>query len=262
MADLLLKDQTTGKPIYRAMGETEEEFYQPMTAERGMQGRRYGELNRKEQKGRAAQKAEVYTSAPTVKMMTDLIWEDPKSHTPSYRYLEITCGSAPFVTTLYDSYSLEPIPEKERCGILDRKLREIAPSSSNAEWLPLAILSLSSVYGYEWQGEALFWARRNVLTCFLEAYEKRYEAMPPEELLEQVCEIIRWNFWQMDGLSGCLPDFAKNGASLGQGKYKSQKAKREFYQGLVPCLIKDWETGEIGRFLDVGNGASPFDFRP
>ena len=50
MAELLLKDETTGKPIYKAMGDTEEEFYEPMTAEKGMEGRRYGELTRKEQR--------------------------------------------------------------------------------------------------------------------------------------------------------------------------------------------------------------------
>ena len=257
MAELLLKDETTGKPIYKAMGDTEEEFYEPMTAEKGMEGRRYGDLTRKEQKGRSAKKAEVYTPLEAVRQMTDLIWKDPKSHHPSFRWLEITCGSAPFITTLYDSYSLEPVPEKERAGILDRKFREIAPIDSNAQWLPLAILSLSSVYGYEWQGESLFWARRNVLTCFLEAYGKRYEAMPPDGVLEQICEIIRWNFWQMDGLSGCLPDFHKNGAELGHGKMKSAKAKKAFYEGLTPCLIKDWSSGEVGKFLDLLHDGDP-----
>jgi hypothetical protein len=54
----------------------------------------------------------------------------------------------------------------------------------------------------------------------------------------------------MDGLSCCLPVYGKNGADL--WKCKTKKAKEEWLKGMRPCIIKDWQTGEIGKFMDLG----------
>lgn len=250
---LLLGDRLTGKNIYMANGGGigEEEFYRPVTLEETKQFKHRWEKSREEQKARRQNKAEVYTPYACVKKMTDLFWSDPEVRKISATYLEITCGEAPFITTLRDMQDGRYVPVEERVGILDRKLA-IADSISKTDddFLPSAFLALTSCYGYDYQGDNLFFARCNVLTCFLEAYERRYTQPAPDEVIDKAADIICWNFWQMDGLSECLPMYGKNGAEL--WKCKTKKAKEEWLRGLTPCIIKDWQTGEIGKFMDVG----------
>ena len=93
-----------------------------------------------------------------------------------YRYiglrcLEITCGEAPYLTSRYDAVTNEPIPQAERIGFLDRKIRvavENTPAGS-AERKKAIDRALSSVYGFEYQGDNLFLARMNILLTWHEA---------------------------------------------------------------------------------------------
>lgn len=244
---LLLEDMTTGKNIYMGNGETEEDFYAPVTLERTKEFLHRWEKSRKEQDKRKANKAEVYTPYACVKKMTDLFWDDPEVRKLSATYLEITCGEAPFITTLRDMQDGRPIPVEERVGILDRKLAEADRlSETDSDFLPLAYLALTSVYGYEFQGDNLFFGRCNVLTCFLEAYERRYKAPAPAWVVNEAAEVVRWNFWQMDGLSCRLPIYGKNGEGLHHCKTK--KAKEEWLKGTRQCMIKNWDTGQTGPF--------------
>ena len=244
---LLLGDMTTGKNIYMGNGETEEEFYSPVTLERTKEFLHRWEKTRKEQKARKQNKAEVYTPYACVKKMTDLFWDDPEVRKISATYLEITCGEAPFITTLRDMQDGRFIPVEERVGILDRKLSEADRlAETDSDFLPLAYLALTSVYGYEFQGDNLFFGRCNVLTCFLEAFERRYKEPAPAWVVNEAAEVVRWNFWQMDGLSCRLPIYGKNGEGLHHCKTK--KAKEEWLKGTTQCMIKDWDTGEIGPF--------------
>lgn len=51
-----------------------------------------------------------------------------------FRCLEITCGEAPYLTSRYDAVTNEPIPQAERIGFLDRKIRiavENTPAGSS-----------------------------------------------------------------------------------------------------------------------------------
>ncbi len=41
------------------------------------------------------------------------------------KYLEITCGEAPFITSRYDAATGEELDEPVRMGVLDRKLRVV-----------------------------------------------------------------------------------------------------------------------------------------
>ena len=247
MKSLLLGDMTTGKNIYMGNGETEEDFYSPVTLERTKEFLHRWEKTRKEQDKRKANKAEVYTPYACVKKMTDLFWDDPGVRKLSSTYLEITCGEAPFITTLRDMQDGRLIPPDERVGILDRKLAEADRlAETDSDFLPLAYLALTSVYGYEFQGDNLFFGRCNVMTCFLEAYERRYKASAPAWVVNEAAEVVRWNFWQMDGLSCRLPIYGKNGEGLHHCKTK--KAKEEWLKGTTQCMIKDWDTGEIGPF--------------
>ncbi len=121
------------------------------------------------------------------------------------RRLEITCGEAPFVVSRYDAATGDIIPTRDRIGILDRKLRVINENAADdAEWLKWVFRALQSVYGYEFQGDNLLIARINLLMTFIDAVRERLGRDPDRIELRKAANIIAWNFWQMDGLSGTV----------------------------------------------------------
>lgn len=120
--------------------------------------------------------------------------------------LEITCGEAPFIVNRYDAANGTAVPLDERIGILDKKLavvKEIV--SSRDTWKKWAKEALESVYGYEYQGDNLLIARINVLRTLEDAIQEAgYEPYRTADL-KKLANIISWNFWQMDGLTGYVP---------------------------------------------------------
>ena len=125
------------------------------------------------------------------------------------RRLEITCGEAPYVVSRYDAATGAAIPLKDRIGILDRKLRIVNENTTGYdEWEKWTIRAFQSVYGYEWQGDSLLIARINLLMTLKEYYEDRWNEANQKELgslAKKAANIIAWNFWQMDGLTGIVP---------------------------------------------------------
>lgn len=126
------------------------------------------------------------------------------------RRLEITCGEAPYIVSRYDAATGIPIDVKDRIGILDRKLRIVNENTSERdEWLKWTLRAFQSVYGYEWQGDSLLIARINLLMTFLEHYKARWEFDPKDKAFQKtfstITNVIVWNFWQMDGLTGTVP---------------------------------------------------------
>lgn len=125
------------------------------------------------------------------------------------RRLEITCGEAPYVVSRYDAATGEPIALKDRIGILDRKLRIVNENTTEyADWEKWTIRAFQSVYGYEWQGDSLLIARINLLMTLQEYYTDRWgkdDTKRLKALARKVANIVAWNFWQMDGLTGIVP---------------------------------------------------------
>ena len=126
------------------------------------------------------------------------------------RRLEITCGEAPYVVSRYDASTGEMIDLKRRIGILDRKMRIVRENAeTREEWLKWGLRAFQSVYGYEWQGDSLLIARVNLLMTFMDYYRDAWTFDPQDTLLQktlsQVANVIAWNFWQMDGLTGTVP---------------------------------------------------------
>lgn len=120
--------------------------------------------------------------------------------------LEITCGEAPFIVSRYNASTGEIIPIEERMGVLDRKLRVVTENTDNAEdWLKWTKRAFESVYGYEYQGDNLLIGRINLLMTFLDYYQNIWKKEADQSLLTAITNIITWNFWQMDGLSGTVP---------------------------------------------------------
>ena len=122
------------------------------------------------------------------------------------RRIEITCGEAPYIVSRYDAATGEIIPLEERIGFLDRKLRVVNENAADDdEWLRWALRALQSSYGFEFQGDNLLLGRVNVLMTFAEYYEARFHRCAEEKVLRRAVNIISWNLWQMDGLTGTIP---------------------------------------------------------
>lgn len=131
--------------------------------------------------------------------------EDWKKYVDSRR-LEITCGEAPYLVSRYDVATGEMIPVSNRIGILDRKLRVVNENTdSEKSWLEWAVRAFQASYGYEFQGDNLLIARVNFLMTFEEYMQERWKRKPTPEEYRKVVNIIAWNLWQMDGLTGTIP---------------------------------------------------------
>lgn len=191
--------------------------------------------NKQEQADRTKGKAEVMTPAWVVNQMNNHCDEDwfgypnvfntEKEHSWVTNYnpiqfpdgktwqdyvssmrLEITCGEAPYLVSRYDTTTGNIIPVKDRIGILDRKLRVINENTENKEeWFKWVIRAYESTYGYEYQGDNLLIGRINLLITFVDYMIEKWNEQPTTDELRKIANIIAWNLWQMDGLSGCIP---------------------------------------------------------
>ena len=213
-----------------------------------------------EQSERTKKKAEVFNREVEHKWVinTDKIefekQNDWKKYVDSKR-LEITCGEAPYIVSRYDTTTAEIIPVKERIGILDRKLRVVNENTDNEnEWLKWCIRAFQSVYGYEFQGDNLLIARINLLTTFVEYMNDRWGHNPDDEELKKITNIIVWNLWQMDGITGTIP--------FGKPKEEyHQLSIFDFAVGIndtepeeVNCKIFDWRSNESLTYNSMKKG--------
>jgi len=210
LLSLLLKDKTTGENIIWAtdtypvfMDEKDILLHSEAIRPRV-------EKSLDEQKTRTKRKAEVFTPTWICNRMNDNIDKSSKTKTwkeyVDSRVLEITCGEAPFLVSRYDTATGEPIPLKDRAGLLDRKLKAVGKNTGvYDEWLKWAIRAFESSYGYEYQGDNLLIARINLLLTFVDYYKDRWEEEPGKRLLRHITNKIVWNIWQMDGLKNTVP---------------------------------------------------------
>ena len=198
--------------------------------------------NRAEQKSRTRIRAEIFTPREVCNLQNDLVckpfvgreWID----FIDAKFLEITCGEAPYIVNRYDAATGEPIDIAERGGLLDRKLRVVETETSTvADRIEFALRAVKSVYGYEFQGDNLFLARRNVFETVEEFLSDKITSRMLNEILPQVAEIVSWNFWQMDGLTNS-PPFTANANLFGGAN----------------CRIKDWSTNKIFEFVELLRG--------
>lgn len=142
------------------------------------------------------------TNLEKVKFKNEKDW---KKYVDSRR-LEITCGEAPFLVSRYDASTGNIIPVENRIGVLDRKLRIINENAiDEKEWLKWTIRAFQSVYGYEYQGDNLLIGRINLLMTFVDNLDFKWHREPTIKELKKIANIIAWNLWQMDGLSGTVP---------------------------------------------------------
>ena len=216
------------------------------------------EKARGEQSERTKTHAEVFTPFGVVKKMNDYMeaqwfgYESPfdadrvvfpegktwKQFVDSRR-MEITCGEAPYLVTRYDASNGTAIPLHERVGILDRKLRVVDENTSDEEWLAWVYRAFQATYGYEFQGDNVLLARLNLLLSFEEYMETRLHREPSRIEYEQLIDILTWNIWQMDGLTGTIPygKIKDECQQLALFDYESEGEQKNIQQ---PCRIFDW----------------------
>ena len=180
------------------------------------------------------------------------------------RRLEITCGEAPFLVNRYDAYTGEVIPQENRQGILDRKLRVVGENTATeAEWLRWTLRAFQSTYGYEFQGDNLLIARVNLLMTFEEALWARWQRKPTAGEYRQIICAIVWNVWQMDGLTGKIPYCNADAFhQLSLYEWLGSEAYQEHRDQQPHCRIADWRRKRSLEYLEVNKGGRnmKFDF--
>ena len=174
--------------------------------------------------------------------------------------LEIACGEAPYLVSRYDTVTGETIDVSQRIGLLDRKLRVVGENTqTEKEWIKWAIEAYKSIYGYDWQGDNVLLARENLLLTFVDYYRARFSGEPAREVLRKIAEILSWNIWQMDGLKYVIPDSCQDDIDSQISLFDegishqcpgcANNSPTE-HTGIY-CKIKDWETGEIIKFVSL-----------
>jgi hypothetical protein len=166
------------------------------------------------QKKRTKTKAEVFTPTWIVKKQNDAVDsnyanDDLETYTRR-KWLEITCGEAPYMATRYDMETGNLIPLSGRVGFVDRKLAHINRDvGDKAEWQRLVELAYKSSYGFEWNGDSLLIARENLLYTYRDYYLDKWGESPTYGLFANIAKIISYNVFQMDGLTYTIPLSAK-----------------------------------------------------
>ena len=211
---------------------------------------------KEEQKQRTKSKAEVFTPLWIVKLQNDAIdenyTEDDIDTYINRKWLEITCGEAPYMATRYDMESGEPIELDKREGFLDRKLRRINKEiDDKALWQHYVEQAYKSSYGFEWNGDSLLLARENLLYTYCDFFRSKWKGEPSLHLLESIATIISYNVFQMDGLKYIIP--------LSEKKIKEEQYELSLFGDETPEVkwkvipgkrvkIMNWKTNRMVYF--------------
>lgn len=176
--------------------------------------------------------------------------------------LEMTCGEAPYIVSRYDTVTGEEIELKNRIGLLDRKIRVVNENASEDDWYLFVKKAFQSTYGFDWQGDNVVLARLNLVYTFIDYYLDKFGTGPTEEQLTEICEIISWNIWQMDGTKFVIPNSCKDavfqmtidGTKVAVSKCEGcEKGLYKKHNGKY-CTIMDWSKNTRVKFRDMVKG--------
>lgn len=179
--------------------------------------------------------------------------------------MEMTCGEAPYLISLYDTTTGEQIPIADRIGILDRKLRIVGENTdSKEEWVSWTTEAYKATYGYEFQGDNLLLARENLMFSFMDYYQNHFNKLPDQALIEEIATIISWNLWQMDGMKFVVPYSCVNETSIQPDLFGDveetllvcsgcRSGNIEAHNGIY-CKIKDWSKNRVIKAVSLLRG--------
>lgn len=222
------------------------------------------------QKSRTKVKAEVFTPAWLVNKQVQIaLVEMQELDFDEYiesLWLEIACGEGPYIVTRYDAVTGLSIEVNNRVGFLDRKLQRINREiETQNEWFEWVIKAYKATYGYEFQGDSLLLARKNLLFTFSDYFEAKWGMKPSQLQLRRVTEIIAHNIFQMDGLTYTTP-FSSGGKNIQLSLFEDLGKEN---QPVKDTVITNWKTkktipikclanGEISMKFDVVIGNPPY----
>ena len=221
------------------------------------------EKSKYEQKDRTKIRAEVFTPTWLVKKQNGYIEAELEAlDLEDYiqvRWLEITCGEAPYMVTRYDTVTGEEIPLSERVGFVDRKLQRISREvSDEATFYELVKKAYRASYGYEYQGDSLLLARENLLATFEDYYLNKTENQPTLEQKKEIATIISYNVFQMDGLKKTSPYSAKQRQSQQLSLFADELEAQEVEESKTH--IKDWKKNRMIGFERLSSEESEMKF--
>lgn len=210
-------------------------------------------------KERTKEKAEVFTPTWVVKRQNDEVDKDfLNDDLATYinrKWLEVTCGEGPYMTTRYDMDTGVIIPIEERVGFVDRKLSRINKEiTDKVEWQQLAEVAYKSAYGFEWNGDSLLLARENLLYTYRDYYMDKWGDEPSVESLKKIAEIISYNVFQMDGLKYIIPlsDQQEKIVHVQLSLFDDDEIVTETNVSTgVRVKVMNWETNRL-EFFDKG----------
>lgn len=216
-----------------------------------------------EQKDRTKVRAEVFTPTWLVKKQNgyvELEFEDlALKDYVHLRWLEITCGEAPYMVTRYDTVTGEEIPLAERVGFVDRKLQRISREiSDEVTFYEFVKSAYRASYGYEYQGDSLLLARENLLATFEDYYLAKTGIQPTLEQKKEIATIISYNVFQMDGLKKTSPHSAGQSQSLQLSLFADELEVQEVEE--VKTQIRDWKKNRMIGFGRLSSEESEMKF--
>lgn len=207
------------------------------------------------QKARTKAKAEVFTPSYIVKLQNDALDEnyrkDKLARYLSRKWLEITCGEAPYMANRYEMATGEIIPISQRTGFVDRKLKRLGDEIYDvAQWHELAKIAFQSSFGFEWNGDSLLLARENLLYTYWDYFHLQFGEDPSHEQLREIAEIISYNLFQMDGLHYIVPFSATPPVQITITDLFGEQRIHTLKTGSTgkPAKIKNWRTGKMQFF--------------
>ena len=221
------------------------------------------EKSKYEQKDRTKIRAEVFTPTWLVEKQNGYVEAELEAlDLEDYiqlRWLEITCGEAPYMVTRYDTVTGEEIPLSERVGFLDRKLQRISREvSDEAAFYELVKKAYRASYGYEYQGDSLLLARENLLATFEDYYLAKTGNQPRLEQKKEIATIISYNVFQMDGLNKISPYSAKQEQSQQLSLFSDELEVQEVEESKTQ--IKDWKKNKMIGFEGLSSEESEMKF--
>lgn len=210
------------------------------------------------QKERTKSKAEVFTPTWIVKKQNDEVDRDYlNDDLETYvqrKWLEITCGEAPYMATRYDMETGKIVPLTERVGFVDRKLARInAEVDDKAQWQRLVELAYKSSYGFEWSGDSLLLARENLLYTYRDYYFSKWLEEPLYGLFKDIASIISYNIFQMDGLKYIIPltEKRKKIVEVQMSLFDDEPEEEWIIKPGKRVKIMNWDTNKM-EFFDKG----------
>lgn len=221
------------------------------------------EKSKYEQKDRTKIRAEVFTPTWLVAKQNGYVESELGSLSleeyVDLRWLEVTCGEAPYMVTRYDTVTGEEIPLSERVGFVDRKLQRISREvSDEATFYELVKKAYRASYGYEYQGDSLLLARENLLATFEDYYLAKTGNQPTLEQKKEIATIISYNVFQMDGLKKTSPYSAKQKQSQQLSLFTDELEIQEVEESKTQ--IKDWKKNKMIGFERLSSEESEMKF--